>query len=210
MIKDFSYSGDLTGGSLQVRESRIIADLLLQNTNQEDWQHAILHENRLQKRSLATARRVANAIHKRLELLDKSFWLALRDGDDELATQVSLCAALERNLLFVEFMETTVADAYITQAPKLESWQWDDFLESRAFRDPTIGEWTINSKKKAGQVVNRMLAEAGYLKSTRSLQLQHVLIRPEVRTLLKESYRQRTLDCLLVSSPRSADKDTNA
>lgn len=210
MIRDFSYQGDLTGGSLQVRESRVVADLLLQNASEADWQQAILTDNRLQKRSPATARRIAQALRKRLELLEAPFWQALLNGDDELATQVALCSALERNLLLVEFMETVVSDAYITQATTLDAWQWDDFLQDRAYRDPAIADWTTSSKKKMGQVALRILAEAGYLKNTRSLQLQHVLIRPEVRTLLEDSYRHRILACLRISSPRSDDTDTDA
>lgn len=210
MIRDFSYQGDLTGGSLQVRESRVVAELLLQNVSEADWQQAILTDNRLQKRSPATARRIAQALRKRLELLEAPFWQALLNGDDELATQVALCSALERNLLLVEFMETVVSDAYITQASTLDAWQWDDFLQDRVHRDPAIADWTTNSKKKMGQVTLRILAEAGYLQNTRSLQLQHVLIRPEIRTLLEDSYRHRILACLRISSPRSYDTDTHA
>ncbi|NLO72420.1 MAG: DUF1819 family protein [Porphyromonadaceae bacterium] len=210
MIRDFSYQGDLAGGSLQVRESRVVAELLLQNASEADWQQAIMTDNRLQKRSPATARRVAQALRKRLELLEAPFWQALLNGDDELATQVALCSALERNLLLVEFMETVVSDAYITQAATLDAWQWDDFLQDRVHRDPAIADWTTSSKKKMGQVALRILAEVGYLKNTRSLQLQHVLIRPEVRTLLEDSYRHRILACLRISSPRSNDTDTDA
>lgn len=210
MIRDFSYQGDLTGGSLQVRESRVVADLLLQNASEADWQQAIITDNRLQKRSPATARRIAQALRKRLDLLEAPFWQALLNGDDELATQVALCSALERNLLLVEFMETVVSDAYITQATTLDTWQWDDFLQDRVHRDPAIADWTTSSKKKMGQVALRILAEVGYLKNTRSLQLQHVLIRPEVRTLLEDSYRHRILACLRISSPRSNDTDTDA
>lgn len=209
MIRDFSYQGDLTGGSLQVRESRVVAELLLQNVSEAEWQQAILADNRLQKRTPATARRIAQALRKRLELLEEPFWKALLNGDDELATQVALCSALERNLLLVEFMESEVSDAYTTQAITLETWQWDDFLNDRLHRDPTIAEWTVSSKKKMGQVALRILAEAGYLKSTRSLQLQHVLIRPEVRALLEESYRHRMLACLQISSPRREDRNTD-
>ncbi len=203
MMRDFHYDSDLIGGSLQVRESRIIADLLLKGAEGPEWQQAILQDNRLQKRSPATARRIAQALRKRLERLEPPFWQALRDGDDDLATQIALCAALERNLLLVEFMETVVKDAYLTQSSKLEAWQWDEFLDDRAHRDPAIADWTSNSRRKMGQVVLRILAEAGYLRSTRSLQLQHVLIRPEIRMLLEDSYRQRIRACLDISTPRS-------
>lgn len=199
-MQEFSYDSDLIGGSLLVRESRVIAELLLADVNEVDWKQAIQVENRLQKRSPATAMRQARALRQRLERLDQPFWRALRDGDDELATQVAFVAALERNLLLVEFVETVVSDAFILRAENLAHYQWLDFLEDRSHRDPVISDWTESSKKKMGQVVFRILAEVGLLQSTRSLRLRHMLVRPEVKVLLEDSRRHRVKACLNVSS----------
>ena len=199
MLEQFHYDSDLIGGSLMVRESRIIADLLLQQATAEQWQQAIQLENVLQKRTAASAQRNATAIRKRLERLEPDFWKALRDGDDELATQVAFCGALERNLLLVEFMETVLRDAYTSQAEQLDSYVWLDFLEERSQRDPDIVDLKESSKKKMGQVVFRMLAEVGYLKSTRKLELQRVIVRAELRSLLEEHYKQRIKRSMEVS-----------
>ena len=199
MLEQFHYDSDLIGGSLMVRESRIIADLLLQQATAEQWQQAIQLENVLQKRTAASAQRNATAIRKRLERLEPDFWKALRDGDDELATQVAFCGALERNLLLVEFMETVLRDAYTSQAEQLDSYVWLDFLDERSQRDPDIVDWKESSKKKMGQVVFRMLAEVGYLKSTRTLELQRVIVRAELRSLLEEHYKQRIKRSMEVS-----------
>lgn len=206
MTHEFHYDSDLIGGSLQVRESRIIADLLLTQANEESWKQAILTDNILQKRSPATATRASRALRSRLERVEPAFWQAIRDGDDELATQASLCATLERNLLLVEFMETVVKDAYLTQANKLEAWQWDEFLEDRVHRDPAIAGWADSSKRKMGQVAMRILVEAGYLRSSRSPVLQHVLLRSEIRSLLDDTYRHRIKACLEISSPNQTEQ----
>lgn len=195
----FSYDSDLVGGSLQVRESRIVADLMLRKSSADEWHQAIMVDNLLQKRAPATAKRIAQSIRKRLERVEPEFWRALRDGDDDLATQVAFCAALERNLLLVEFMERVVSDAYVTHAEKLEVYEWEDFLNDCALRDPAIHEWTASSRKKMGQVTFRMLAEMGYLKDTRSRQLQNIVIRPEVRAMLSDNHKHRIMDCMSVS-----------
>ncbi|MEL4296817.1 DUF1819 family protein [Acinetobacter ursingii] len=199
MLEQFHYGSDLIGGSLMVRESRLIADLLLREATTEQWHQAIQVDNILQKRTPASAQRNATAIRKRLERLEPDFWKALRDGDDELATQVAFCGALERNLLLVEFMETVLRDAYISQAEQLANYVWLDFLEERSHRDEAISDWKDSSKKKMGQVVFRMLTEVGYLKSTRKMELQRVIIRTELRTLLADHYKQRTKKCMEVS-----------
>lgn len=183
-----------------VRESRIVAGLLMDGVTSEQWDEAIRIENVLQKRTPASAQRNATAIRKRLERLEPEFWRALRYGDDELATQVAFCGALERNLLLVEFMETALRDAYISRAEHLDAFVWVDFLEERSHRDPAICDWKESTKKKMGQVVFRMLSEVGYLKSTRKLELQHVVIRPEVKTMLEEHYKKRIKKCMEVST----------
>ena len=189
----FSYSGDLSGGSLLVRESRLIAALLLENASNEQWHESIHVNNILQKRSTATAERVTIAIRRRLELVEPEFWRALRDGDDELATQVALCATLQRNLLVVEFMEQVVKDAYITQEEKLEPYQWLDFLDDAGNRDPKLLNWSEQTVDRSAKVVFRILAEAGYLVNTRNKKLQPVVIRPEIKTMLENTFRQRLL-----------------
>ena len=199
-MHSFHYDSDLIGGSLQVRESRIVADLLLQDASPEQWHEVIQQQNRLQKRAPASAKRVAQAIRKRLERMDTPFWRAIRDGDDELATQVVFCSALERNLLLVEFIETVLKDAFITRAGVLESYHWNEFLDERSHRDSAITTWTESSRKKMAQVVYRMLAEVGLLKSTRNMKLQNLMIRSEVRVLLDDSYRYRIKACLEVSN----------
>ncbi|HEO1766879.1 TPA: DUF1819 family protein [Acinetobacter baumannii] len=199
MLEQFHYDSDLIGGSLMVRESRLIADLLLREATTEQWHQAIQVDNILQKRTAASAQRNVTAIRKRLERLEPDFWKALRDGDDELATQVAFCGALERNLLLLEFMETVMREAYISQAQYLDSYIWSDFLEERTQRDLDICEWKESSKKKMGQVVFRMLKEAGYLKSTRKLELQRVIVRAELRSLLEEHYKQRIKRSMEVS-----------
>ncbi|WP_286804055.1 DUF1819 family protein [Marinobacter sp. UBA2498] len=203
-MHEFSYDSDLIGGSLLVREARIIADLLFSKADDSEWKRVIQTDNRLQKRSPATAKRQASALRKRLERLDEPFWRTLRDGDDELASQIAFVAVLERNLLLVEFVETVLRDAFILKTEKLAQYQWMDFLEDRAHRDPAIGTWTESSKKKMGQVAFRILAEVGLLQSTRSLRLQNVLVRPEVNVLLEDSRRYRIKACLNVSSTNPA------
>jgi len=199
-MHSFHYDSDLIGGSLQVRESRVVADLLLQDASPEQWHEVIQQQNRLQKRAPASAKRVAQAIRTRLERLDAPFWRAIRDGDDELATQVVFCSALERNLLLVEFIETVLKDAFVTRAGVLEPYHWNEFLDERSHRDSTITTWTESSRKKMAQVIYRMLAEVSLLKSTRNMKLQNLMIRSEVRVLLDDSYRYRIKACLEVSN----------
>ena len=66
---DFHYDSDLFGGSLMVRESRVVADLLLAGADDAAWKAAIMNDNCLQKARPASAKRIAQEIRKRLERL---------------------------------------------------------------------------------------------------------------------------------------------
>lgn len=193
---EFTYNSDLNGGSLMVRESRVIANLLLKNATADEWQHEIQVDNALQKRSSATARRNAQAIRKRLELMEPEFWRSIRDGDDELATQVSYAGVLGRNLLLVEFIEQVLKDLYAVHAEKIELYHWMDFVEDCGNKDEKILDWKESTKKKMGQVIYRILAEAGYLKDTKSRKLQSVIVRPELKSMLEDTFRRRLLACM--------------
>ena len=46
-MREFSYDSDLIGGSLFVREARVIADLLLSKADDAEWKRVIQTENRL-------------------------------------------------------------------------------------------------------------------------------------------------------------------
>ncbi|WP_236944292.1 DUF1819 family protein [Kushneria marisflavi] len=179
-----------------------MANLMLSGVDQAAWKVAIHEENRLQKARPATAKRMTQAIRKRLEKLESPFWQALRDGDDQLATQVAFCAALARNLLLVEFLETVVADAFVTQTESLEPYQWHDFLEERTFRDPAIAGWAASSRRKMGQVVFRMLSEVGLITDVRNRTLRPLMVRPEVMSLLEDHRLARIQNCLNILRPR--------
>ena len=193
---EFAYNSDLNGGSLMVRESRVIAGLLLNSATADEWHQEIQVDNVLQKRSPATAKRNAHAIRKRLELMEPEFWRAIRDGDDELATQVTFAAALERNLLLVEFMEKVVKDLYAIQADKIEFYLWLDFLEDCGNRDKKILDWQELTKKRMGQAVFKMLIDVGFLDNAKSKCLQAVVVRPEVKNMLENTFKQRLLACM--------------
>ena len=72
-MSEFSYDSDLIGGSLQVRESRIVSGLLVNDASADERNQAIRVENRLPKRAPATAKRIAQSIRKRLERMEAEF-----------------------------------------------------------------------------------------------------------------------------------------
>ncbi|MBQ4853606.1 DUF1819 family protein [Rhodanobacter sp. B2A1Ga4] len=178
------YQADLSAGSLMLPESRVIAGLLLQHPDDSAWEQALRVDNVLQKSSPATAIRQARLIRFRLESIDSSVWKSIKDGDKEIATQLLFAAAVKHSELLKDFLREVVADHVRRLERSLSVNAWEPFLHDCAARDPAVGTWSTSTRKKLLQVIIRILAEARYLESTRSLRLLPPHIHPDVRQAL--------------------------
>jgi len=191
------YNAEITAGSLLLKESRVIAQLLLQGADVKAWYQAIAVDNLLQKTSPATARRMATLIRKRLELMQRELWEMVANGTTEVASQAMLAAAIKHSRLLGDFMLQVLRRHYREFNSQLLTREWEAYLVECAHIDPAVASWSAITRKKMGQVVYRILSEAGYLDGTRSLKLQPVLIAPEVSKFLyahKEDYILKCMD----------------
>lgn len=126
-----AYLGDIIGGSIMLRESRIISELLLQHPDDASWHEAIVSHNLLQKNSVHSAKRMASTLRKRVEPMGQDFWTALLQVSDDLAKQMLLLATLCQSPVLGDFMATVVSDARRMYRESLRSDDWQDFILSR-------------------------------------------------------------------------------
>ena len=195
-IEQKLYNGEMAAGSLLIPESREIATLLLQGASEEDWHQAIIIHNILQKRSPASAKRQAKLIRNRLALMTPEHWALVKDGNAEVTRQALLAAAVKHSRLLGDFMGNVCRQHWLTFNRSLSNKEWREFLETCSQIDPAVGEWTTKTTAKLRQVVYRILAEAGYVDSTRALNLQPVSIVPQVREYLTNHSEDYILQCL--------------
>jgi hypothetical protein len=179
-------------------ESRIVARLLLENVNAEDWRHAIETENVLQKRSVGTAARQANLIRSRLSLMDSAHWELVLNGTVVVATQALLAAAVKHSRLLADFMDLSLRDLYRRLEKEVPKSLWVRFLEGCAARDAEMPDWSETTQTKLKQTVYQILSQAGYFSDTRRLELRRVDIAPELRSYLVSHKEKRVLKCLEV------------
>ena len=110
------YLGDLIGGGLMIRESQLIAALLLTKPDQAAWDNAITNQNILQKRSEASAKRNAATIKKRLATVNDAFLEKLAYGNTELSTQLIFAATLINSTILADFMRSVYSAASLMPA----------------------------------------------------------------------------------------------
>lgn len=191
MISDHKkYLGDLIGGSLMIRESQIIADLLLKSPSKEEWNEAIVVRNVLQKRSSASAKRNAATIKKRIGSLGNDFLEKLAYSGTEEATQLMFAATLINSTLLADFMRNIVMDAKRMYRECIDVSDWQYFWEDRSRLHPAFNEMSENSIYKVSQVAFKVMADGGYIETTKTKKLLNVYVTPGVRQILLDLDRE--------------------
>lgn len=177
-------------------ESKRIAALMLLQPDAAAWRHAIEIDNILQKKTPATARRQATLIRKRLSMLDAEGWQLVATRETEVQVQLLLAAAIKHSALLGGFMRNVYAVRQRKLEPALAPHDWPDFLAECAHHDPSIAAWTAATRAKLREVILRMLVEAKYLESSRTLKLTPQSLHPHVRRYLSQRHETYVLDCL--------------
>jgi len=191
------YNAEISAGSLMIPESRQIAKLLLIHPTKEQWLEALNFNNVLQKKSPATAKRQARLIRNRLDTLNDAAWRLIADGEQEVMTQLLMAACIKHSRILADFM----CDVYAGHLRRLEqhlspSKDWEMFLAECTRRDPEVAYFSDTTKAKMLQVVLRILAEAKYLDSTRTVRLTPPYLHPDVVRFLKQNDERAVLSTM--------------
>jgi hypothetical protein len=193
------YRADITAGSLKLPESRTIADLLLRGVGEDGWKNAIVKDNVLQARNPATAIRLGRLIRKRMELMDAELWRLVRDGSAIVATHAVLAAAVKHSTLLGDFLDLVVREQYRMFAKALTDKLWADYLDDCQGRDPDMPRWNDSTRRRLSSTVFQILAQAGYIASTKTKQLQTVHVASQVLRYLEKHDEKYVLRCIQVS-----------
>lgn len=191
-----TYTATITSASLRLRESRIVADLLLREISDIEWQHAICEADLLQISSIESAKKVSSLIRARLEPLGPKFWRFVRDGDQLTATHATLAGAIKHSRILGDFMDITLREQRALFATKLDLSNWTEYIEGCRGRDPDMPQWNESTLARLRSAVFLILAEAGYLQDTSSLILQNVFLDAQVSNGLKEQNEKYLLRCM--------------
>ncbi len=184
------YIRDLTGGSLLIAESKVVAKTLLSGMAEADWNRLFTDDNILQKKSKHTAIRYARSVKKRLEPLGKDFIEAVIQAPDSQYNQLLLLALMIHTPVLPDFMQHVVAETKRVYKPNLASDAWDVFLHDRSRALPGLYNLSDSTLQKSGNNVIRALVEAGYLDNNKNRRLQPVYLLPETKFWLQTLKRE--------------------
>ncbi|MDO9225453.1 MAG: DUF1819 family protein [Pseudomonadota bacterium] len=190
------YNTEIAAGSLLVNESHKVAERVLEGAMKADWQRFIHVDNELQKRSPSSTRRQTRLLRNRLEHIPRELLQVVVSGTNEAAVQALLAAAIKHSRLLGDFMDQVIREHLRNFEPCLSAADWCKFLADCEQREPAVGLWAESTKKKLGQVVIRILAEAKYLDNTRTMRITPVSVIPEVRRCLEQHGENYALNCM--------------
>lgn len=179
-----TYNAEISAGSLMPLESRRIAAFLLTHPDDNAWRRALIEDNLLQKKAPATALRQASLIRNRLNTLDETAWEMIAHREQEVAVQLLLVAAIRHSQLLADFIHNVYRDHQRRLNLAISSGDWEGFLTECAHRDSSVTGWSATTQAKLFQVILRILKEAKYLESTRSMKLTPQSLHPDVRRYL--------------------------
>jgi len=195
-VSERIYNGEIVAGSLLVKESREVAELLLRGLNEKEFYKEVLISNVLQKRSPASAKRQAKLIRNRLLPLHQDFWNIIQNGSHEQSTQALLAASIVHSRLLGDFIKQVIQLQIKTFQKQVSYREWDNFFEECKHREPAAAKWAESTTKKIRQVIFRILAEAKIIDSTRNMGLIPFSLLPEVKELLVRHEESYALECL--------------
>lgn len=116
--------------------------------------------------------------------------------ENEVVIQLLLAAAVMHSHLLGDFMLHVYASRQRSLEQTLAPSDWQDFLVECAHHDAAVAHWSASTKAKLFQVIVRILAEAKYLESARSMKLTPQSLHPDVRRYLSANDETYALDCL--------------
>lgn len=177
-------------------ESRRIATFLLTHPDENAWKRTLIEDNLLQKKAPATALRQAQLIRKRLKTLDHVALEMIANREQDVVIQLLLVAAVRHSQLLADF----ILYIYMKHQRQLDlaifSGDWEVFFTECAHRDSSVKQWSPSTQAKLFQVIIRILAEAKYLESTRSMKITPRSLHPDVRRYLSSQGDTKSLELL--------------
>ncbi|NCN97716.1 MAG: DUF1819 family protein, partial [Rhodoferax sp.] len=147
-------------------------------------------------KTVATARRQATLLRRRLSTLDAQAWQMITERESEVVNQLLLAAAVKHSQLLGDFMRLVYANRQRRLEPNLTPLDWHDFLTECAHHDAAVADWSESTKAKLFQVIVRILAEAKYLQNPRSMKLTPPSLHPAVRSYLRSHHEDYALECM--------------
>ena len=180
------YNAGITREPFLFYEMRITAGILAEGTSDAETVDRIVQDNLFQYPTERSVKRMAGACIKRLHAMnDPDLIAAIATKPLDVSRQICLYAMMKEHRLISDFMLTVVAEKYRTQDMSFGKIDVNTFFLRLQEQDSTVATWSENTIQKLGQVIVRILVDNEYLDSTKSTNINPVLISSTLENALR-------------------------
>jgi hypothetical protein len=156
------YSASFTAGSLLLDETSRVLKYIL-NDELELKRNEIIEKNIIKINSEAARKRVLQEIRKRNKAIDRSLWIRYENASVSERKIILFYAAIKTYALLSDFMKDIVVYKWKSLKRDFDEREIEVFLDKKSSEHPEIENWSVTTRAKVIQVIQRMLKEAGLL-----------------------------------------------
>ena len=163
----------------------VLARIYREKTNWTETVQTALDENLLQRNTLASRRRILREVRQRLVTLHDSTIAGFPEASPEEKRAIALLAVCKCYPFVFSFIRDVLREKLAVFDNELTLSDFHSFWNALSVKHPELDEITVNSRKKLRQVLFRILAEAGLLKSTRNPVITPIFLTPVLEGILR-------------------------
>lgn len=181
------YRSTIKSRSFLYKETKKMAQLLLQELNEIEIKEQVVNENIFQVNSETRKQEISAALISRLKPLDDLVLKKIVHGDMDTSKLLVVYAIIKSDRLFYEFMREVFSVKLSTLDTIVTNLDFTLFFEDKKRQDDTVGTWKEYTFYKLEQVYTRILNEAGLLtKKGKQRKITYGVIDIDIRDYLIE------------------------
>jgi len=168
------YSLSFNTRAALILDTITIARLYTEIGNWNDVKETVLEQNTLQARTISTSKRIYGEISNRLKTLSDDEIDFLIKGTEQEQKQIVWLGICKRYLLIKDFTIEVLSHYYDKAQYNLSQDDYEAFFNSNAEWHDNLDQASAPSRRKARQVVFKMLKECGLLNDVDEIMLQRL------------------------------------
>ena len=175
------YSAKLTGEPFLYKETKIIAEYLLNGENPLVLKKRNVEENLIMQKTKGSITRSNSPIFRRLGIMDKDMMREFVESDIDTSKHILLYSIMKTDRLVLDFMLDVYKDKILMRKEYIEKYDIDNWYEEKCILSQTLNEKTETTRAKLKQVIMKILQDSGLVIKEKT---NFRIIRP----LLKEKF----------------------
>ena len=175
------YSAKLTGEPFLYKETKIIAEYLLNGEAPLVLKKRNVEENLIMQKTKGSITRSNSPIFRRLGIMDKDMMREFVESDIDTSKHILLYSIMKTDRLVLDFMLDVYKDKILMRKEYIEKYDIDNWYEEKCILSQTLNKKTETTRAKLKQVIMKILQDSGLvIKEKTNFRI--------VRPLLKEKF----------------------